>query len=648
MFQRLFKLTKESASAFFESYLNFYSLFKPYFTWRQENFWHLLLLGLLCLGNIVKAIFSVLFFIAIGGLSTVVGMPVVTGAMLIRPLTDIAITLVISSYCNRLNSQIAGKLSNLLKKAMEKWKDRWIDSRTFYLFVFKKQNNVEKEAENIEHETATIADKLYKYIEEVNEHAVNLTNSFMDYFLSFCVGIVGLWQLSIPLSLSVGSTVLIIPGFMMISALLYSGLYSFAVNRLSAKLLDVTSMKRKYEEEKQARINHIEQYGVQLQMSGAIEIEKIKLSKVSQDAEKYAHEEKELTARLQFFVELNMKLGMIAGFLLNIPNIMAKTITLDSLYLVTEYFSRVVSLFTWGSDNLSALIQMNVAAKGLNGIKKTIIACEELNQKKGVVITRNKEKLAIGPLVVQNPEGKTILELKQELEFKTGVTLLRGASGSGKTTLFRVLSGTWPHGYGSVVMPHENKMHYMPQKSVFPLKATLYDAILYQENTPLENDKKRLMLELWQYFLNPNEPDPLSENEWEEEKDWSKRLSGGQQQIVALIRALLNEPEVLFMDEPFSGLDGIKYAKCIPLLRKKLPHCKIIYIEHRLEAMSYYDHLIEFKEGALSYAAPEIATTNALLLYYAGSLKTQPSTLQNKEQDAQVSVPLTEACPVGP
>jgi putative ATP-binding cassette transporter len=84
-----------------------------------------------------------------------------------------------------------------------------------------------------------------------------------------------------------------------------------------------------------------------------------------------------------------------------------------------------------------------------------------------------------------------------------------------------------------------------------------------------------------------------------EEEDWAKVLSPGEQQRVAFARILLTRPKVVFLDEATSALDeGLEYA-VYDLLRAELPDTIVVSVSHRPSVDRYHRrHLELLGEGA--------------------------------------------------
>ena len=123
-----------------------------------------------------------------------------------------------------------------------------------------------------------------------------------------------------------------------------------------------------------------------------------------------------------------------------------------------------------------------------------------------------------------------------------------GPSGCGKSTLLSILSGLEEKSGGDILLDKNLKVGYMLQKdSLFPWRTILENCLVGLEVTNTLNDtsKKRVIRLLETYGL----------------KDFMNKypdsLSGGMRQRVALIRTLATNPDILFLDEPFSALDYV-------------------------------------------------------------------------------------------
>lgn len=149
-----------------------------------------------------------------------------------------------------------------------------------------------------------------------------------------------------------------------------------------------------------------------------------------------------------------------------------------------------------------------------------------------------------------------------------------GASGCGKSTVFRLLLGLEKPQQGRI-KKHGN-IGYMPQHhQLMPWRTALDNAILPLECQGVKKGKARKQAQ--QLFTR------FGLAGYEDKKPYE--LSGGMQQRVSLIRALLTGADVLLLDEPFSALDALtrndlqKWLKDIVHLEQKT----VIFITHDIE-----------------------------------------------------------------
>ncbi len=134
------------------------------------------------------------------------------------------------------------------------------------------------------------------------------------------------------------------------------------------------------------------------------------------------------------------------------------------------------------------------------------------------------------------------------------------------------LAGIWPFGEGQVARPNGTAL-FLPQRPYFPL-GTLKRAITYPR---VEADvPDAAIIEALTAVGLENLIPRLSENE-----NWGQILSGGEQQRLALTRALIAKPDWLFLDEATSALDAPLTATVQAALKEKLPNTTIVSISHR-------------------------------------------------------------------
>ena len=204
-------------------------------------------------------------------------------------------------------------------------------------------------------------------------------------------------------------------------------------------------------------------------------------------------------------------------------------------------------------------------------------------------------------------KGKILTDVFQDFNAEfldQKVTVLLGASGSGKTTLLNILAGLKRNYQGEILFDNvsasslsirDKDLSYITQKPVLYPKMTVFENIafplkftlLQQEeiNKRVRDIAKSLRIE----HLLTRRP---------------KYISYGQQQRVCIAKALIKEPSVLLLDEPFTGVDPKIKEELIELLKKNIEKFKIttIYVTHDyLEAVKLGDVIYLLEDGTITF-----------------------------------------------
>ncbi|CAI2717278.1 molybdenum ABC transporter ATP-binding protein [Nitrospina watsonii] len=203
-------------------------------------------------------------------------------------------------------------------------------------------------------------------------------------------------------------------------------------------------------------------------------------------------------------------------------------------------------------------------------------------------------------------------ELNAELDVPAhGVTVIFGRSGSGKTTLLRCMAGLTrsPSGYfriGDAVWQDESTGRFRPvhQRAIGLVfqDARLFPHLTVQGNLHygyrrIAEHERRIDFD---HIVSLLELAPLLNR-------MPRNLSGGEQQRVAIGRALLTSPRLLLMDEPLANLDTARKLEILPFLLKLRTELglPIVYVSHSLEEiLQLVDTLVLLKAGRVIACGP--------------------------------------------
>lgn len=212
----------------------------------------------------------------------------------------------------------------------------------------------------------------------------------------------------------------------------------------------------------------------------------------------------------------------------------------------------------------------------------------------------------------------TILEDVSFHVARGGLVALLGPNGSGKTTLMRVLLGLQPTASGSVKLfgeaprAHYGRISYVPQKFTpdrsVPMTVGEFLRVSASRHTP----PHRFSESLDEVGLNPASIQHAQ----------LTHLSGGQLQRVLIARALLNSPEILFLDEPSTGIDIAGEQTLFELLStlNKEHNVTILMISHEVNMVArHVDQVLCLNTSLVCSGPPKSALNKDTLEELYGS-----------------------------
>jgi len=412
--------------------------------------------------------------------------------------------------------------------------------------------------------------------EDVNLFVTNTLSFSIGILKAFCTlvsFIVILWSLSGPLDFTLAGHPIHVEGYLVWVALLYSIIGTWITYKVGNKLVGLNFAQQRYEADFRFSMMRMRENAESIAFYSGEEQEskvfKGRFRTLLDNFWKIIQKQKQLV----WINSAYSQIAIIFPFVVTIPRYLSKQITLGGLMQVATAFGRVQESLSYFVDMYAQIASWQAVVTRLTGFglhMQTVTAEKpQINLNRTVGTT---PEIAMSDMEVDLPNGGPIVQkLNIKLEPGTNV-IIKGASGSGKSTLLRSLAGIWPYVKGGLTMPALDKVMFIPQKPYLPL-GTLRDSVLYP-GTKTKTDEELIAL------MNLCHIGYLSKH-LKEEADWSHVFSVGEQQRLAFVRALIYEPEWLFMDESTSALDEATEAAVYTVVEEQLKNTTIVSVGHR-------------------------------------------------------------------
>ena len=202
------------------------------------------------------------------------------------------------------------------------------------------------------------------------------------------------------------------------------------------------------------------------------------------------------------------------------------------------------------------------------------------------------------------------IEIIKDVSFEVrsnSFNIIYGASGSGKSTLLNILSGLQTPSKGRVLFKGQDVYAFSPDELAH-FRANQI-GIVYQSNYWVQSLNVLENVAIPLYFLGYTRSSAmqkaLSALEKIDMQSYAKKypilLSGGEQQRVAVARAIVNDPMFIIADEPTGSLDSKNGDKVMDLLRSAHSDTKrtIILVTHNMEYLPLADNLLHIQDGVV-------------------------------------------------
>ena len=427
---------------------------------------------------------------------------------------------------------------------------------------------------------------------------------FVDQTLNICVGflsavvtlasfIVILWGLSADSPLTLFGSEFHIPGYLVWGALIYAVFGTVLTHWIGSPLVGLSFEQQRLEADFRFNLVRVRENSEQIALLRGESIERQRLLERFGRVSDNWFAIMRRTMRLTAFTSSYAQAAVVFPYILVAPAYFADKIPLGGMTQTASAFSSVQQALSFFITVYRTLAEWRAVIERLDGFETAIASATRLaTSVHSLNIVRPEEggEIELRQFLLRLPNGTPLIAADGLRIRSNERVLLTGPSGAGKSTLFRAIAGVWPFGDGVIAIPAKATLMMLPQRPYFPI-GPLKAAIVYPANadaftsTLVEQALTAVGL-------------PQLASRLEEEAHWNRMLSLGEQQRLGLARALLHEPEYLFLDEATASLDEPSEAALYRLLAEKLKATTVVSIGHRSTLEAFHErHVVLDREG---------------------------------------------------
>jgi vitamin B12/bleomycin/antimicrobial peptide transport system ATP-binding/permease protein len=438
------------------------------------------------------------------------------------------------------------------------------------------------------------------------DNALQISTGLLSSVVSFCSFVVILWVLSEQAPLHLFGREFAIPGYLVWTALIYAAFGTALTHLIGWPLIPLNFQQQRFEADFRFNLVRTRENSEQIAALGG------------DAAERDGHLGRfhpvivnwlaimQRTKLVNFFASGYSQLAVIFPFIVVSPAYFAGAMQLGGLMQTASAFDSVQKALSYFITNYQSIAEWRAIIARLSGFEEAIAAGQAAAVTPPAVESTPRELragFAVEHLDVRLPDGNPVVAAHDITFAKGERVLITGPSGSGKSTLFRAITGIWPFGSGRVHVPANAKIMLIPQRPYFPV-APLAAAVSYPAQAGAFDDA-RVAEALVAVGLSQLVP------RLHEEEHWNRMLSLGEQQRLAIARALLHAPDYLFLDEATASLDEAAEAALYRLLQERLKGATIVSIGHRSTLGAFHRRRIELVPEAAVHRVREVPLPSA-------------------------------------
>lgn len=381
-----------------------------------------------------------------------------------------------------------------------------------------------------------------------------------------------LWAVSGPIGFSLFGQAWQVPGYMVWFAVAYAGVGSGIVWWIGKPLVGLNFNQERFEANFRFGLIRVREHAEAVALYRGEVQERAQLTARLNDIRRNWWDIMRVTKKLNIAVNFYGQFANIFPMLVSAPRYFSGAISLGVLMQISNAFGQVQDALSWFINAFTTLASWKASVNRLAGFNADVERAQ--NMPRTIQVGHHPgTALIVSSLSLALPDGRPLMaEFDARVDSGEHI-LISGPSGCGKSTLIRAMADIWPYGRGQVNLPEHARAMFLPQRSYLPI-GTLRAALSYPA---AEGAFEDAVIERYLALCRL----PHLMGRLDQHANWSNALSPGEQQRLAFARVFLNRPDIVFLDEASSAMDGEAEEVLYAALPREIAGITVISIAHR-------------------------------------------------------------------
>lgn len=420
------------------------------------------------------------------------------------------------------------------------------------------------------------------------EYAIDLIHS-LTYSLLMLISFTQiLWDLSGTITLNLGLTEIPIQGHLVWIAIIYAASASMLGWWIGRPLTQATDNRQTVEANFRFALVKARENSLAIALIHGEKHENPHFHNLFGDIINAWNQQTKAWEKIMMFSSGYSVLSMAFPVLVSAPRYILGSITLGALMQAAQSFQHMVSALSWPVDNMGRVAEWRASVERVLGLTGALDQLEREIAKPDPHRIRLEKKdqsiLRFDNLCLSRLDGIVCISCLNE-EIKPGERVLIGGNAFTGNKLFKAIAGLWPWGEGTIELPDDEPLFFMPPRPFLP-NGSLRAAICYP--SPSDNFGQTDL----EYALELAGVSDLA-SQLDEIGDWEKNLEREQLQRLGLVRLLLQRPKWIMMQEAFDSLDPDGEMEMIRIINQKMPDSALLTITKQPNIQALHErHII--------------------------------------------------------